>query len=149
MNGKDLAKYEDSWNAMISVLSEYDDSSQDPVLHEASLVFHYYSELESGGHEALMNRQEVYIEEIGIEVYANKLVAILEKIGAPDYATIENGSIREMWRLYVALGNDEMEEEAFYRLIEKADADYHKLNGELEKLLETYFMDVYADLHIS
>ncbi|WP_225229724.1 hypothetical protein [Sporosarcina quadrami] len=59
---------------------------------------------------------------------------------------IEKKFGQEMWRLYIALDNDEIEEDEFYDVIEKADDEYHKLNGILEKLLETYFVSIHTDL---
>lgn len=51
-----------------------------------------------------------------------------------------------MWRLYAALENDEIEEDEFYDVIEKANDEYHKLNQKLEELLETYFVTIHTDL---
>lgn len=146
MTRKDLLDNDNIWNAIITVISEGDLSTKDTVLNEAIIVFQYYSELESGGHEILLNWLESYMEEISIETYLNKLIAILEKIGAHGYAMIEKKYGQEMWRLYIALENDEIEEDEFYTVIEKADDEYHKLNGILERLLETYFVSIHTDL---
>lgn len=127
-------------------LSEYDLSTEDKVLNEAFIVFQYYSELESGGHESLFTRLEWYIEEVGINDYLTQLIGILEKIGAHDYTNIEGNYGQEMWRLFVALKNDEMEEDEFYLVIEKANDEYNKLNGKLEELIETYFVHIYTNL---
>ncbi|MFC5466000.1 hypothetical protein ACFPM4_14805 [Lederbergia graminis] len=137
---------DDIWNAVIAMLSEYDISTENKNLHEAFIVFQYYSELESGGHESLFTWFESYIEEVGIHNYLNELINILEKIGAHDYVIIEKKYGQEMWGLYVALENDEVEEDEFYSVIGKADEEYHKLNQKLEELLETYFITIYTDL---
>lgn len=142
----DLLSKADIWNAVITLLSEYDLSTEDKILNKAFIVFQYYSELESGGHESLYTWFEWYIEEVGIDNYLNELIGILEKIGANDYAMIEKNYGQEMWRLYVALENDEIEEDEFYDVIEKANDEYHKLNERLEELLETYFVTIYTDL---
>lgn len=134
------------WNAVISVLIESDLSTENKSLKEAFIVFQYYSELESGGHESLLTWFESYIEEVGIGNYLKELIDILEKIGARDYATLERKYGQEMWKLYVALENDEVEESEFYGVIEKADEEYHKLNQKLAELLEAYFMEIHTDL---
>lgn len=146
MKRKSLLNKTDIWNAVTTVLSEYDLSTEDKNLNEAFIVFQYYSELESGGHESLFTWFEWYIEEVGIDNYLNELIGILEKIGAHDYAIIEKKYGQEMWRLYVALENDEIEEDEFYDVIEKANDEYHKLNQKLEELLETYFVTIHTDL---
>ena len=51
-----------------------------------------------------------------------------------------------MWNLYIALENDEIHEDEFYNVIEKATDEYYKLNGELRDLLEAYFVTIYTDL---
>lgn len=146
MTRKELLDTDNIWNAIITAISEVDLSTKDTVLNEALIIFQYYSELESGGHENLLNWLESYIEEISIEIYLNKLITILEKIGAHDYAMIESKYGQEMWRLYIALEKEEVEEDEFYNVIKKADDEYHKLNGLLEELLETYFVSIHTDL---
>ncbi|MGX2959637.1 DMP19 family protein [Peribacillus sp. JNUCC 23] len=146
MKRKSLLSKTDIWNAVTTVLSEYDLSTEDKNLNEAFIVFQYYSELESGGHESLFTWFEWYIEEVGIDNYLNELIGILEEICAHDYAIIEKKYGQEMWRLYVALENDEIEEDEFYDVIEKANDEYHKLNQKLEELLETYFVTIHTDL---
>jgi hypothetical protein len=146
MKRKNSLSKNDIWNAVTTVLSEYDLSTEDKNLNEAFIVLQYYSELESGGHESLFTWFEWYIEEVGIDNYLNELIGILEKIGAHNYAIIEKKYGQEMWRLYVALENDEIEEDEFYDVIEKANDEYHKLNQKLEELLETYFVTIHTDL---
>jgi len=146
MKRKDLMSKTDIWNAVIAVLSEYDLSSEDKNLNEAFIVYQYYSELESGGHESLFTWFEWYIKEIGIDNYLNELIGILEAIGAHNYAMIEKKYCQKMWSLYVALENDEIEEDEFYNVIEKANDEYYKLNEELPELLEVYFVTILTDL---
>ncbi|WP_313238385.1 DMP19 family protein [Sporosarcina ureae] len=146
MNRKDLLDKDDIWNAIVSVVCECDLPSKDTVLKEAFIVSQYYSELESGGHESLLNWFRSYIEEISIESYVKELIAILEKTGAHDYAMIVKKYGQEMWSLHVALENDENKEVEFYNVIEKADDEYHKLNKKLDNLLETYFISIHTDL---
>jgi len=75
-----------------------------------------------------------------------ELTDILEKIGAHDYAIIEKKYGEEMWRMFMALENEEIEENGFYTIIEKANHEYEKLNGKLGELLEAYFVNIHMDL---
>ena len=146
MKIENLMNKDDIWNAVTSVLSEHDLSTENNKTDETFLAFQYYSEMESGGHESLLNSLEWYIEEIGIDHYLKNLIGVLEKIEAYDYAAIVKNNCEELWTLYIALENDEIEEEKFYHLIEKADTDYHKLGDQLETLLEAYFVTIYTEL---
>lgn len=146
MKIENLMNKDDIWNAVTSVLSEHDLSTENNKTDETFLAFQYYSEMESGGHESLLNSLEWYIEKIGIDHYLKNLIGILEKIEAYDYAAIVKNNCEELWTLYIALENDEIEEEKFYHLIEKADTDYHKLGDQLETLLEAYFVTIYTEL---
>jgi len=76
----------------------------------------------------------------------NQLISILEEIGAHDYATIEKEYGEPLWRRCIALENDEINENEFTSLIEKADDAYYKLNGKLEALLEDYFVKIHTEL---
>ena len=146
MKRENLLNKDDIWNAVTSVLSEHDLSTENNKTDETFLAFQYYSEMESGGHESLLNSLEWYIEEIGIDHYLKNLIGVLEKIEAYDYAAIVKNNCEELWTLYIALENDEIEEEKFYHLIEKADTDYHKLGDQLETLLEAYFVTIHTEL---
>ncbi len=141
-----LLNPDDIWNAVISVLTEYDYSTENKVAYEAVTVFQYYSEMESGGHEGLLRWHSDHIEAVGITRYLEELIGVLEKIDAHEYAIIEKKYGTEMWSLYVALENDEIDEKEFYSVIKKADNEYYHLNEKLGKLLETYFVMIYADL---
>ncbi|MDQ0273954.1 hypothetical protein [Cytobacillus purgationiresistens] len=57
---KDLMSKTDIWNAVNTVLSECDLSSEDKKINEAYIVHQYYSELESGGHKSLFTWFEWY-----------------------------------------------------------------------------------------
>ena len=146
INRKELVYTEDIWNAVISVISDYDFPVENETANDAFIIFQYYSELESGGHESLFTWFSDYIQEVGITQYLKQLIAILEKIDAHEYAAIEKAHGEEMWKLYMALENGEIEEEEFYNVIEKADNDYHNLNNKLEKRLETYFVAIHTEL---
>jgi len=138
--------HEDIWNAVIEEICKYDFPTENKTTNEAFLVFQYYSELESGGHEMLFTWFSDYINEVGINYYKKELILILEKIGAHDYAVNVNKYMEQLWQLYVALEHDENIENDFYRLIERADDKYYELNGKLEHLLERYFVTIHTDL---
>lgn len=136
----------DIWNAVISVLTEFDYPEENKVAKEAFTVLQYYSEMESGGHESFLRWNSEHIEEVGITCYLEELITVLEKIDAHEYAQIEKQYGKEMWDLYVALENKEIDEKEFYSVIEKADKEYYHLNEKISELLETYFIMIYMDL---
>ncbi|WP_234987251.1 DMP19 family protein [Bacillus sinesaloumensis] len=134
------------WNEVIHKLSEIDFPSENQTLNEGFLVFQYYSELESGGHEALLNWWNEYISEVGIATYINELTTIFNKIGAQDYAFILQKYGEEMWNTFMALENGEIDEGPFYQVIEKADEGYYSLNDKLQQLLESYFVSIHNEI---
>lgn len=146
MNSKDLITKEDIWNAVTDIMVEYNFPTENKIANDTYLVYHYYSELESGGHESLLNWGKWDIEKVGIVNYVNDLTSTLESIGANDYATIEKKYGEELWRLFISLENGEVEEDDFYNVIKKADSDYYNLNEELRRLLQIHFENIYTDL---
>jgi len=142
----DILNQDDIWNVVSSVLLEYGDQSENKIANEAFTVLQYYSEMESGGHESFLRWNSEHIEEIGITIYMEELIGVLEKIAAHEYALIEKKYGKEMWRLYVALENDEIDEKEFYSVIEKADNEYYNLNEKLRELLEDYFVMIHKEL---
>ena len=146
MKRTDLMSKEDIWNAVFSILSEYDFPTDNSAVNDLLIISQYYSELESGGHESLLNWTSEYIEEVGISSYLNDLIRCLETIGAHDYSKIEKEYGEEIWRLFKASEEDEHVTDEFYQVIEAVDLAYHKLNGKLENLVETYFMNTYTEL---
>lgn len=146
MKRKELMTKTDIVNAVMMVLSEAHLSPEENPLIQAVIVYHYYSEMESGGHESLFRWYGREINELGIDNYLNKLSGILEEIGAHDYARIEKQYCKKLWSLYNALENDEIEEDAFYGINEKATAEYYNMNDTLRGLLESYFVVIYTDL---
>ena len=131
---KDLMSRTDISNAVMDVLSKSSLSSEDTTLNKAFIVYHYYYELESGGHEGLFRWFGQEIREIGIDNYLNELIGVLEEIGAHNYARIEKKYCKELWNLYIALENDGIHEDKFYNVIGKANEEYYKLNDELREL---------------
>lgn len=102
--------------------------------------------MESGGHESFLRWNSDHIGGVGITCYLEELIGVLDKIDAHEYARIERKYGKEMWDLYVALENDEIDEKEFYSVIEKADNEYYHLNEKLRELLETYFVKIHTDL---
>lgn len=81
------------------------------------------------------------------------LTSNLEKKGAHEYGRIITVYGEEMWRLFLILEHEEMDEvtfieleQEFYTVINKANEDYLKLHNLLEKLLESYFVKIHTDL---
>ncbi|MFD1030179.1 hypothetical protein [Metaplanococcus flavidus] len=146
MNRKELKDNNDIWNAVTKVLSEQDFPTESQEVNDAFLAFQYYSEMESGGHEALLNWSQDYIREVGIQKYQDELASSLVKIGAPDFAEIESTHLAELWKLHLALENDESHEDDYYSKIELMDNAYHEQNGKLEHLLEIHFHKIHTDL---
>ncbi|WP_203334760.1 DMP19 family protein [Planococcus beigongshangi] len=146
MNRKDLMGDDDIWNAVNMMLSEQDYQTEDAKVYEAFIVHQYYSELESGGHEALLNWAQDWIKDVGIEKYRNDLVSSLQKIGAHEYAAIERSHLEELWKLHLALEDDESVEEDYYKKIELMDGAYYGLDGKLQGLLEKYFVEIHTEL---
>lgn len=146
MNRSELKDNNDIWNAVIQVLSEQDFPTGSQEVDDAYLVFQYYSEMESGGHEALLNWWQDYIREVGIKKYQDELASALVKIGAPEYADIESTHLEELWKLHLALENDESHEDDYYSKIELMDSAYHGQDKKFENLLETHFLKIHTDL---
>ncbi|MBS4219951.1 hypothetical protein KHA96_16690 [Bacillus sp. FJAT-49711] len=142
----DLLNNDDIWNAVIAVISEYEYPSDNKMENDLYTVFQYYSELESGGHESLLTWFSEFIEEKGIENYLKELIGVLEIIGAHDYAAIEKKYGEEMWRLFIALESEKIDENEFYKVIQKADDEYYDLDGKLGELLETYFVSIHTEV---
>lgn len=143
---EDLLSKEDITNAVTEILSSYDLSTEDPILNKAFIVYQYYCEMESGGHESLFRWFGHHIKEMGIDAYSNILIGTLEEIEAHKYALIEKTYGKELWNLYSALENNEIHEDEFYTVIEKATDEYYKQNDSLRELLDTYFVSIFTDL---
>ncbi|MGE7931588.1 DMP19 family protein [Viridibacillus arvi] len=152
MKQTDLSNHIDIWDAVINVLSG-DFPEDDETYNEAFIVYNYYSEMESGGHESLFNWGWEDIQAQGISKYITDLTSNLEKIGAHKYGRIMSAYGEEMWRLFLILEHEEMDEDAFteleqefYTVINKPNDEYFNLSNQLEKLLESYFVKIHTDL---
>lgn len=141
-----LQHKDDIWNAMIHAICEIDFPTENTVENEAYLVFQYYSELESGGYESLLNWWQEYIQEVGIQSYLQSLTSILEKMGAGDNAEVLKKYGEDMWNTFVALEKDEISEDLFYEVIEKANEEYYAHNEQFQEKLESYFIELHTKL---
>ncbi|MFJ7738836.1 hypothetical protein ACIQ2D_21245 [Lysinibacillus sp. NPDC097287] len=146
MARKNLLGRSDIRNAVITVLMESNFPSDNAVLNEADFVFQYNCELESGGHESFIRWQSHEILQIGITPYLAKLIEILEKIEAVEYASILKKYGEQMWALYIALENNEISEESYYEVINQADKEYFDLNDKIYDLISIYFVNIHTQL---
>lgn len=131
------------WNSVIEALSVLEYPTGERVQDDAFLVFQYYSEMESGGHEIFLNW---FSEEMQQPDFGLRLIAALEKIGAVRYAEIEREYGALLLQRYLALEKGEGSEEEFYEVVEKADSDYYALDGQLAKLLEAHFIEIHNEV---
>ena len=131
---------EEIWNDTITILAEADYPSDNPFINDVYLAYHYYSELESGGHEAFLTWFSEQIEQTGPTTFLQNLKHSLTKINAKPYAKIIDTYGEALWQAFTALEKEEIEEDEFYNIIEKADTEYYQLNGKLEQNLEDYFI---------
>ncbi|WP_026674762.1 DMP19 family protein [Alkalihalobacterium bogoriense] len=146
MKKSDLQDSNEIWNAVITVMTEYEYPSDSIVGNDTYLLYQYYSELESGGHESLFTWFSETIDMMGILQYSGKITALLEKIGAVEYAAIEKKYMIALWEKYNALENGEIEENAFYSILEKVDGEYYQLDGKLDHFLQNHFVEVHQQL---
>ena len=146
MRKKDLVDETAISNAVMDVLSASDFTTDNTTLNKALILYHYYSELESGGHESLFRWFGQPIQAMGIDEYVSHLIDILGEINAHSYVSLEKKYCKALWQLYVALENEESAEDRFYHLLEEATNEYYKLHDELRGLVEKYFVSIYTDL---
>jgi len=146
MNKSDLMTNDDIWNAVIKVLSETEDPTENEQLYEANLLYTYYSDMESGGHENLFNYNAETIDTIGIEKFLNQLTAALRNMNAGEYAAILDRYGADMYQMFLGLEDGQVKEAEYYTVFEQADDAYKALNGKINGLLETYFVKIHRDL---
>lgn len=146
MKKTELMNNNDIWNAMVSIMSEYHFPTENKTANKVFMVYNYYSEMESGGHEGLFNWFSWYIEDVGAHQYFIELIGLLKDINAQEYSIIEEKYGEKLWNLFKALENGKIAEEDFYSLNAKADKEYNQLSGKLGEVLETYFVAIYREL---
>lgn len=145
MRRSELQNKYDIWNAMIETMCEYDFPPENKRANEVFLVYDYYSETQSGGHEGLLNWSSWYIEEMGVSNYFTELIRMLREINAHEYAAIEEKYGEKMWELHKLLENGDILEGEYYAIIEKANTEYEELNGKIGDVLEAYFVNIYQE----
>lgn len=142
----ELSSEDDVWNAVIEAVSEMKLPMEPGVEKDTYLAFQYYSAMESGGHESLLNAFFEYVQEVGSEHFLIELTSALENIGAEHYARFEGQYGKEMWYQFIALEHGETEEGAFYEVIEQADQAYYELGNSLEQVMAAHFVAVHEQL---
>ncbi|WP_419957418.1 hypothetical protein [Psychrobacillus psychrotolerans] len=153
MKRSELQTDNDIWNAVLSVYGKYTFPTNDEKMDDFFILFNYYCEMESGGHECLFNWFSKDIEKMGIQIYLNRLMKMLQKVDAHDYAKLEKNYLVELWTLFLTVensGNDELDFESvvadFYNLLEKADGEYRNLGDKLSDRLSSYATDIYTEI---
>lgn len=149
----ELQTNDDIWNAVLSAYGEYNFPTNDEKMNDFFILFNYYCEIESGGHESLFNWFSKDIEEMGIQTYLIRLTKMLVKVSAQKYAVIEKNYLEELWRLFLAVESTSTDEphyeslEAeFCMLIEKVDGEYRNLGEELSEKLSIYATVIYTEI---
>ncbi|WP_342526710.1 hypothetical protein MKY84_13505 [Chryseomicrobium sp. FSL W7-1435] len=144
---KDLLETpEDRWNASIEAIVENETRGDKQVTKTAWHAYSYYSELESGGHEAFLNHFEDRFKEFGPETFLKNTVVALEEIGAKKHAANLNEHGLELWTVYTQLEQDMGFEEIFYERIAVADEAYYSFDPPLHDYLENFFENNYQHL---
>lgn len=130
-------------NAMIDILSTMNLPAMDTITTKAVIVYQYYSELESGGHENLFQWYNEDIKAITPKRYLALLVETLEEIGAPEYAALELQYGPRLWELYEKMQTDDQYEDEFYELSEQATQRYYQIENSIRDRLDDYFVEIY------
>ena len=142
VNKKDLMNEDDAWGAVLTAgtsIKGYKDAD------DFFLTLNYLNELESGGHGGLITWSSDIIEELGIHTYIKRLTAMLEKLGAPEYAAIERQYLEELWRLNRAMENGEAVMDTYDELIEKSDEKYWQLGERLLDLMRDHSLIIFKE----
>ncbi|MEK3981736.1 hypothetical protein MKY37_22275 [Psychrobacillus sp. FSL K6-2836] len=149
----ELQTNNDIWNAVLAAYGQYDFPTEDEKMNDFFILFNYYCELESGGHESLFNWFSEHIEKMGIQTYSIRLSKVLEKVGANEYAEIEKRYIEQLWKLFLAVEKSRIEDPHYESLvaefcnhIEQADSEYSKLGENLSERLSQYANAIYTEV---
>lgn len=137
---------DDIWNELSNVAIQHFFPTNNDLLDELSIFVLYFNEMESGGHEAVLNWTQERIETFGFNNYLHVLSTTLEKIGAPTLADVERKLAPLYWSLYHQLEAGEIDEEPFYEVIEQADKAYFALNEHFRTLVMNYFLSIYEQV---
>lgn len=150
----ELQTNDDIWNAVLSAAYEkYSFPTDNEKKNDIFILFSYFCEMESGGHEALLNWFSETMQELGIQKYLSRLTKMLEQIGAKDYAEIEKGYLEEMLKRYLSIEksgfedpNFEKLEAEYLRVIERADEEYRNLEEQINERLYNYAVIIHEDV---
>lgn len=134
------------WNELSNVAIQQYFPTNNDLLDELSIFVLYFNEMESGGHEAVLNWTKERIEAFGFHNYVHVLSSTLEKIGAPALAEVEKRLAPLYWPLYHQLEAGEIDEEPFYEVIEQADQAYFEINEHFRNMAMNYFLSIYEQV---
>ena len=143
VNKKDLLNEDDAWGAVLTAGTSIKGYKH---ADDFFLVLNYLNELESGGHGSLITWSSDIIEELGVHTYVERLTAMLEKLGAPEYAAIERRYLEELWRLNRAMENGEAVMDTYDELIEESDEKYWRLGERLLDVMRDHSTIIYKEL---
>lgn len=146
MKQSELMTNDDIWNAVTKLLSETEDPSENAQLAEALLLYNYYSDMESDGHERLFNYYSETIDIIGIEQFLTEMTDSLRNMDADEYAAILDRYGADMYRMFLGLEDGPVEEAEYYHVFEQADDAYKALDGKIKDLLKAYFVKIHRGL---
>lgn len=145
-SAKQLATPQDRWNASIESIVENDRPNEDDITKNAWYAYSYYSEMESGGHEAFLYHFDNKIKEFGATAFLDNTVQALDKIGAHKHANNLKQNGFNLWTLYTQLEQDENMEGEFIEKITRADKAYYSFDPSLQEYLEQFFEANYHEL---
>ncbi|MBM7706818.1 hypothetical protein JOD03_001723 [Chryseomicrobium aureum] len=137
---------EDQWNASIEAIVENETPGDTEITSTAWHAYAYYSEMESGGHEAFLYHFDYRFKEFGANTFLKNTVEALGKIGAMEHAANLKQHGLELWTVYTQLEQDMQFEEVFYERIAAADEAYHSFDPPLHDHLENFFEKNYHQL---
>lgn len=126
---------EEIWNAIVEKISDIDYPTKYPVTNHAYIMFQYYSQMESGGHEDVLNW---LFNEKKIDHPLAVLINSINEAQAKSYTAYLEVKGQEMWELFQLLKRGEEQEEAFSLMVQQADEAYWNINT-FQQIVEKYF----------
>lgn len=121
---KDVLTSAERYNAVADFIVSHTYPSENKMLDDSWLIFNYYNELASGGHEGYLTWTAGPILETEIYPFYDALIHTLQEIGATGLAELERTYGILLWQKFHALENGEIEEDEFYDIIQLADQAY-------------------------
>lgn len=135
-----------TWDKVVELFSERAEGSGNKDMNEAFLIYHYYSDVEQGGHENFFTHFSEYIDLIGIEPFTKELTSALQKAGAKEYSDVFSRFGPEAYFMFLGLEDVYANDAEAGNALEKADDAYNRLNGGLKGKLEDYFKENYSNI---